>query len=153
MSGKRPQAAAERSEDRVRTVAKPEVLDSEPGELCVGQEVVRRQSGAACSALALWANRIHGYGTRMWHAMWHSDVARGRGIRPWTAAQRPCPKAAGARDIRPGRVERHGSHGVEASACRMPESAWQAAMAATARRLCGAPSRLKSFPSCPAEGH
>lgn len=40
MSGKRPQAAAERSEDRVRTMAKPEVLDSGPGELCVDQEVV-----------------------------------------------------------------------------------------------------------------
>lgn len=39
LSGNRPEAAAERSEDRARTVAKPEVLDSGPDELCVDQEV------------------------------------------------------------------------------------------------------------------
>jgi len=39
MSRGRPQAAAERSEDRVRTAAKPEALDSGPCELCVDQEV------------------------------------------------------------------------------------------------------------------
>ena len=38
MSGDRPEAAAERSEDRVRTVAQPEALDSGPCELCVDQE-------------------------------------------------------------------------------------------------------------------
>jgi hypothetical protein len=39
VSRDRPEAAAERSEDRVRTVAQPEALDSGPGELCVDQEV------------------------------------------------------------------------------------------------------------------
>ena len=39
LSSNRPEAAAERSEDRVRTMAKPEVLDSGPDELCVDQEV------------------------------------------------------------------------------------------------------------------
>jgi hypothetical protein len=39
MSGDRPEAAAERSDDRVRTVAQPEALDSGPCELCVDQEV------------------------------------------------------------------------------------------------------------------
>lgn len=39
MSRDRPEAAAERSEDRVRTVAKPDALDSGPCELCVDQEV------------------------------------------------------------------------------------------------------------------
>lgn len=39
MSGDRPEAAAERSEDRVRTGAQPAALDSGPCELCVGQEV------------------------------------------------------------------------------------------------------------------
>lgn len=38
MSRDRPQAAAECSEDRVRTVAKPTALDSGPCALCVGQE-------------------------------------------------------------------------------------------------------------------
>lgn len=42
ISRDRPEAAAERSEDRVRTVAKPEALDSGPGELCVGQEVASK---------------------------------------------------------------------------------------------------------------
>ena len=39
MSRGRPQAAAERSDDRVRTVAQPAALDSGPCELCVDQEV------------------------------------------------------------------------------------------------------------------
>ena len=42
MSGDRPEAAAERSEDRVRTVAQPDALDSGPCELCVDQEVARK---------------------------------------------------------------------------------------------------------------
>ena len=42
MSGDRPQAAAEQSEDRVRTEAKPEALDGGPGELCVGQEAASK---------------------------------------------------------------------------------------------------------------
>lgn len=39
MSRGRPEAAAERSEDRVRTAAQPAALDSGPCEPCVGQEV------------------------------------------------------------------------------------------------------------------
>ena len=39
MSRERPEAAAECNEDRVRTLAQPEALDSGPCELCVGQEV------------------------------------------------------------------------------------------------------------------
>jgi hypothetical protein len=40
MSRDRPEAAAEAlAEDRARTVAKPEALDSGPCELCVDQEV------------------------------------------------------------------------------------------------------------------
>ena len=45
MSGNRPQAAAERSEDRVRTVAKPEALDIGTCELCVDQEVALKAGG------------------------------------------------------------------------------------------------------------
>ena len=39
LSGDRPEAAAERSDDRARTVAQPEALDGEPRELCVDREV------------------------------------------------------------------------------------------------------------------
>ena len=39
VSRERPEAAAECNEDRVRTLAQPEALDSGPCELCVGQEV------------------------------------------------------------------------------------------------------------------
>jgi hypothetical protein len=39
MSRDRPEAAAERSKDRVRTVAKPGALDIGTHELCVDQEV------------------------------------------------------------------------------------------------------------------
>ena len=50
MSGDRPEAAAERSEDRVRTVAQPDALDSGPCELCVDQEVA---STTSCKYLSL----------------------------------------------------------------------------------------------------
>lgn len=53
MSRDRPQAAAERSEDRVRTVAKPAALDSGPRALCVGQE-------AASDAEATCTGRTQG---------------------------------------------------------------------------------------------
>lgn len=42
MSRGRPEAAAEQSEDRVRTEAKPEALDSGTGELCVVQEAASK---------------------------------------------------------------------------------------------------------------
>ena len=56
MSRDRPQAAAERSEDRVRTVAKPAALDSGPSALCVGQE-------AASNAEATRTGRRHLHAT------------------------------------------------------------------------------------------
>lgn len=56
MSRDRPQAAAECSEDRVRTVAKPAALDSGPCALCVGQEV-------ASNAEATRTGRRHPHAT------------------------------------------------------------------------------------------
>lgn len=57
MSRERPEAAAEAlAEDRVRTVAKPEALDSGSGELCVGQEAA---SKADAPRHTTPARRIH----------------------------------------------------------------------------------------------
>jgi hypothetical protein len=50
MSRVRPEAAAEQSEDRVRTQAKPEALDSGTGELCVVQEAASKADPTAARA-------------------------------------------------------------------------------------------------------
>lgn len=76
MSRDRPQAAAERSEDRVRRVAKPAALDSGPSALCVGQE-------AASNAEATRTGRRHLHATHAQRRRWrHANEAAAKRAPP-----------------------------------------------------------------------